>query len=243
MEGGGETKQQRSEVCCVKSAVNYTGFLSTHSAPRLWCPLSTALVEFGCIIVYSLPPLCSLGPPWLQSELQPSGIKYARSPATCGAFASSNQQMPPTLASFLETRWRRTKPRKQTGTLHTDRGQGGGQWMLTTWRYELHTLVIVQLSYLQWRPPPPSYLIISTQAWICSFASWECHLEKWLLHDLYESYIFTANVLDYLHQQTFVFAKPWLTRTTLDYWNLTAFLDIFSTRFNELQKNWFIWQI
>ena len=43
------------------------------------------------------PPIASLRPvpPWLQSEFQPSAIKYA-SLSACGAFAISNQQMPPT---------------------------------------------------------------------------------------------------------------------------------------------------
>lgn len=51
-----------SEVRYVESAVNYAGPQFTYSYPCLWCPLSTALVEFGCIIVCSLLP-----PPFAQS--------------------------------------------------------------------------------------------------------------------------------------------------------------------------------
>ena len=50
-----KTKPQRSKVRYVESAVNYTGLIFTLSSPCLWCPLSTALVRFGCIIVCSLP--------------------------------------------------------------------------------------------------------------------------------------------------------------------------------------------
>lgn len=62
-EGERKTKHLRSEVRYVESAVNYSGLIFTHSSPCLWCPLSTALVGFGCIIVCSLPPSHSRGPP------------------------------------------------------------------------------------------------------------------------------------------------------------------------------------
>lgn len=60
------------------------------------------------------PPTPSLArSPWLQSEFQPSGIKYA-SPAACGAFTISNQQMPPSLAFFYRRDKKKTNTCKQT---------------------------------------------------------------------------------------------------------------------------------
>lgn len=57
---GGE-KNKAAKVY-VESAVNCAGLLFSHSSPCLWCPLATALVEFGSIIVCSLPPSPSLRP-------------------------------------------------------------------------------------------------------------------------------------------------------------------------------------
>lgn len=53
-----KTKRQRSGVRYVESAVNYVCLIFTHSSLCLWCPLTTALVEFGSILVCPLPSHC-----------------------------------------------------------------------------------------------------------------------------------------------------------------------------------------
>lgn len=58
-----KTKRQRSGVRYVESAVNYVCLIFTHSSLCLWCPLSTALVEFGSILVCPLPSHCLFGLP------------------------------------------------------------------------------------------------------------------------------------------------------------------------------------
>lgn len=159
-----KTKQQRSEVHYVESAVNYAGLIFTHSSLCLWCPLSTALVGFGCILVCPLPPHHLLGPP--DCNRSPS-LPPLRMQASLHAVHSlSAISKCHSLLPFSYRRdWKKSNTCKQTeiwtlmgGEIESIDCQG-----MQTRRRAItptHTPVPVLFRCLKWRKPP-SYLITS----------------------------------------------------------------------------------
>lgn len=133
-------------------------------------------------------------PPWLQSEFQPSAIKYA-SPSACGAFTISNQKMPPT--PFLPERQKAERNRKKLKADGREIECNGFQRV----PLKLHTNTHLSLSGAENEETPllPHYL--HTQPPICTSGIFRLDF-TWPLWNT-----FAAEVTGSAHSWTFDFAR------------------------------------